>query len=314
MRNKRFLLLILSALMIIGLNSCQLAVEDGSPEKGADRLIGFFVTREYLDLFDHDLFIKENIGEFVKDGEVALSESANYQGRLYASLAEDGETGKYVFEDLDGIAFYSPTYDMENFSHIDIVQGEEICDAKWNCGSETKLEATIYVVASEDSGSGSQSDGNRSVYYFNHVYQSADGSVYLTTGPGLSGNMTDGVAMSQWMEEKYTETVNGETTEYSVEVRINVEGKNAPKEIIIAQMDGENREISRQQFAPEAVPESLKLLPETEYLIVETRGTDSEGGIFANREIIRKDEPGFSTFYARDDGICAAKWVEILRP
>ncbi|MEG2037887.1 MAG: hypothetical protein RRZ93_07845, partial [Ruthenibacterium sp.] len=113
---KRLTAGLLAALALSVLTGCQLAREDGG-EVGGDRLIGLFVTREHLDLFDLEGYLNHNVSGF-SGGELQLGgNSAAYEGRLYATLRErtltDGESGRelveeiFVFDGVEGISYFA---------------------------------------------------------------------------------------------------------------------------------------------------------------------------------------------------------------
>ena len=60
---------VLAAAMILG--GCSLAVPDEGMVAGGDRLIGAFITWEYLDLYDMDAFFQDHAGQLA--GERQLS-------------------------------------------------------------------------------------------------------------------------------------------------------------------------------------------------------------------------------------------------
>ena len=76
-------LLLIPALLLLG--GCSLAREDAGEAADQDRLVGFLISQDPLNLFDADAYIADHFGGF-SDGEVVLdgSDSAGYQGKLYA--------------------------------------------------------------------------------------------------------------------------------------------------------------------------------------------------------------------------------------
>jgi len=309
------------ALILCLLSGCRLAREDAGQDTREDRLIGVFITTEYIDLFDFDSYLNDNIGSF-KGGEISVDgNSAKYQGRLYAVLTprtltndETGEavvTHEYVFEDLAGIPYFVPTIqpaEDEN-SYIATMSDTAVSDGHTsiNVGDDKNsiiLDGTIYVASST----------NNSTYYFNHVYPSADGSVYLVTGNGLmlSGIVeSEGAAMSQTLDEVYTETENGKTRTDSISIKISVSVMFAPEKIAIVQMNANNALISRTEYAPGVMPETLAPEGDMAYLIVETQKRDETGDLKISREIYDRGAESIETFYARADGICVKQWTKI---
>jgi hypothetical protein len=67
---KRSLAVCLAVCFLLTLAGCQLAVEDAGGTNNGDRLIGVFVTKEYLDLFDTEGYLNDNISKLSGSGKV----------------------------------------------------------------------------------------------------------------------------------------------------------------------------------------------------------------------------------------------------
>lgn len=78
---------ILFLILLVGCISmgCQLASEDGTAEKSDDQLIGVYVSYDYVDLFDFQGYMNDNMnfsgGELIMDGT-----DESYQGRMYLGI------------------------------------------------------------------------------------------------------------------------------------------------------------------------------------------------------------------------------------
>jgi hypothetical protein len=293
--------------------SCRLALENEGTDTQEDRLIGVFVTAEHIDLFDFEGYMNDNLNT-ASGGEIVMNgETREYQGRLYASPVtrtstndETGETSErreYVFENVKGFAYYAPTTSDMIYTASD----EAISDShvNFNYGdyeSGKTMKGTIYVVPT-----------GRITYFFNPVYQNSDGDVYLTTGQGMasSGTVAEGTAMSQTIENTGTVTENGVTKTDSVSIEMSVATMFAPEKIVILQMDGNGVLVSRTEYAPDAMPDSLTPESETAFLIVETRKRGAEGSETVTREIYGDDAEGIKTFYAREDGVCVKHHTQV---
>lgn len=75
--------------ILCALTGSQLAQENAGTNIYEDRLVGVLVTTEYLDLFDFENYLGDNIkgfsgGEIVVDGD-----TQKYQGRLYATQRQE---------------------------------------------------------------------------------------------------------------------------------------------------------------------------------------------------------------------------------
>ncbi len=163
MKNKKWIALILGVCAALSLTGCQLALENGDGEQRGDRLIGALVTTEYLDLFDLEGYLNDHLNGF-SGGEIkADGNSADYQGRLYATLTtrtvtdeQTGETAQlqeFVFEDMDGAAYFAariPETETED-SFISGGSDEAISDGHMGLFSgdeedKITLEGTIDIV------------------------------------------------------------------------------------------------------------------------------------------------------------------------
>ncbi len=312
----------LTALLLSILTGCQLAREDAGTKASEDRLIGVFLTTEHLDLFDFEGYLNDNIGS-LSGGEIKLDGTTEeYQGRRYAELrprtltnTETGEkvvTKEYVFPGFEGITYFSarvPTT-AEQEGYVTSGSDEAISDGHMNLkytdqGDSTTMEGTVYV-----------SPGLGSTYYFNPVYQSEDGNVYAMTGSGFStsGVRDEGAAYTQTMNATYTMTENGKIKTDSISVKISISVMSPPEKIVVLQMGADSSVVSKTEYAPGEMPESIALEENTEYIVVEAHKTDTNGGKFISRKLYGRDAESLETYYSREDGICVKKWVQVKWP
>ncbi len=309
----------LAVLMLIPLSGCQLAREDAGLSNREDRLIGVFLTTEYLDLWDFEGYLNDNIKSF-SGGEIKMDgPMEQYQGRLYAELRpktltnpETGEktvTEEYIFPGIEGIPYFAARVPdtAERQGYITSGSDEAISDGHMylNYGDKedsTVLNGTVYV-----------SPGSGSTYYFNPVYQSEDDRVYALSGSGLStgGIQSEGEVFSRTLDASYTSTENGKTKSESISVKVSINVMFPPEEITILQMDADSAVVSRREYAPEEIPESITPEANTEYIIVEIRKTHPSDSTFITRKLYGRDVESLETFYRRANGICVKKWVPI---
>lgn len=305
---RRLTILFLACILVLGCAGCQLARPEAGEAAGGDRLIGAFVTREYLDLFDFESYFSDNADDILSGGEVSVEDSAAYQERYYATLKENND---YVFEGLEGVGFYTYKYADEtgsyNASHIDDgMVGNGLHYIETDEGETVELDGTIYV-----------SPQSNIKIYVNPVYQATDGSVYLTAGSGFSTDISDseGEVYSTTLEETTTVTDNGEAQTEGCKVTVRLAIMFAPVEITVIQMDENSREIRRDSYQPDAVPDTLAPAEDCAYIIVETHKLDGKEQTVTTRELVGLTEDSFfSTFRAREDGVCVRQDTEILLP
>jgi hypothetical protein len=120
--------------------------------------------------------------------------------------------------------------------------------------------------------------------------------------------------MSQTLEETHTISENGVTKTDRATIEMSVATMFAPEKIVILQMDGNGGLVSRTEYAPDDMPDSLTPEPGTAFLIAETRKRGAEGSETVAREIYDDDAEGIETFYARGDGVCVKHHTQINRP
>ncbi len=313
MRNKK-IIAVLCILLLNTLSGCQLAKVNVGTSLYEDSMVGIFVTTEYLDLFDMEGYLNDNIKNF-KGGNIFVGADAKKNmGRIYATLSEriltNEETGEtstteeYVFP-IEGISYFTATVlpMSGRSSYHTSISDPAISDGHTSFGNDsTALEGTIYTSISEKA----------LTFYFNPVYQSTDGRVYLTAGTGMTAPMDgEGTEMSQSMDATTTVTENGKAVTKSFSVKLSVSSMFAPEKIVILQMDTDNKVASCSEYAPDALPKSITPEQRTAYIIVETHKKNAEGTTIVSRNIYGHDMKSIETFSARSDGICVKQWVQI---
>ena len=311
MMSKRLISLLLCGMLVLSCAGCQLA-KPKADAAGEDRLIGVFVTQEYLDLFDFESYFNNNANKIVNGGEISLQESAAYQGRVYARpvIRSDDSTGDYVFDSLDGVGFYAYKYEDEagayNASHIDEgMVGNSLNISVTDEGEFVELDGTIYTTP--------QSNVH---IYSNPVFQTPDGDVYLTAGDGFFHDITDaeGEVFSTTFDETTTVTQNGQSQSVGCKVTVRLAVMLTPTEIVVIQMDENSRDINRQSYEPGSMPDTLTLDEACAYVIAETHKLGPDGDPVITRELVNltDDADYLTTFYARADGVCVQQDTELL--
>lgn len=313
----------LAAMLLCTLAGCQLAREDKGANGCEDRLVGVFVTTQYLDLFDMEGYLNDHLkgnpsGEITIDGK-----AQEYQGRLYATLkkrtltneetGETTETDEYAFEGIHGIPYFTAlVYDNARQTNYRATMADDaISDGhtSLNVGdleNSMALEGTVYVSPGAD----------LSTYYLNPVYQSVDGRVYVTSGSGLStgGGQSEGAACTQTMTASRTLTENGKIAKDSTSIKLTIKLMNPPTKIVVLQMDGASLVVSRREYAPGTLPKAFAPEPRAEYIVVETTQNDNEGNAQVTRRLYGKDAAALETFWRREDGICVKQSTQVIWP
>ena len=314
---KRLLaLLLIPALLLLG--GCSLAREDAGKAAGQDRLVGFLVSQDSLNLFDADAYLADHFDGF-SDGEVVLdgSDSDGYQGKLYAepesyaftdSAGTVQESARYVFPG-DYVAYaYALVYDAPGFDrtcaqNLSTVNFKNIeTDGGW----EVAVQGTARVTPEISLRSG--------IFQMNPVYQSPDGRIYACEGHSFSADCsTPGEKFTTTQSETASITGDGRTESYDAEVAFTLSVEYAPEKIVVRQVAGDDTPLSEASYQPGQLPDTMAPEPGTAYLVVETHARDADGNPDVTRELVEAGAEGFSTGYAAD-GFCEWQQTELIWP
>lgn len=317
MKNRGFLISVV-CMMMFAMCGCSLAVPGAGAEDG-DRMIGVFVTDDYLDLFDIDGYVADHVSELTDGGEIVAESSPEYAGRLYAEI--DKSKGEHPFDwevsfkGVEGINMFQPQWTDENGEKYHAsVCSEGISDVHvdqkmTDDGENNEISGIVYMVpgkADEDVS-----------YYANPVYQTVEGDIYVVSGTGFStsGESDEGQNFSTTWNEDVTVTENGKKKTEKNIVTINYAVMHRPVQITVYQMDEEHRIIKKKSYKPEEVPEELTAEQGTEYILVETEKEKLSGEKMISRDVYTCDpgeETDVETYYALDNGI-VAKQTTVLR-
>lgn len=290
-RNLFILTCVLVLAVVLGISGVTLAQPDAESPAG-DKLVGVYITTEYLDLFDFESYLKDNI-HTIEDGKIITDgDDSKYQGRLYATLNDEGQ---YVFEDINGIPYFHYSVTDEKGSYTATTGDDRIADGHVSLkhtdeGQVVCLEGKIYTPPTKDIVH----------YYINPVYQSKSGEVYVVSGSGASfdGDGSEGVVFTQTMDSKTTVKENGETVSHSISVKISIAVKGSPKNYSILQFNSDGVIISNDAYKPGNLPESITPLHNCAYIILECTS-----GKNVTRTLYQKDDSLIETFYPGDDSI-----------
>lgn len=302
MKTKYIIISVIVFALLLGTCGCSLARTDaGGEDSGVrDKLIGCYITTEYIDAFDYEAYFEENLSELVNGGEVSPQYELQYQGRVYAEMVEefytDSEgnthsTWNYDFPGLEGVAYFAPYIEKEGESYTTFQTGEGLQGVhnKVNAtdyGNAVELSATIYVPI--DTVNVTEDEF---CYYMNPVYQSSDGSVYLMAGGGYWTNLSDapGIEMTTKLHESFTQTVNGVSTEMESSVEIECIAVYVPTSVTVIQMAADGVVLKVESFLPRELPEQYAVEEGCQYIIMETHAFDSEGEDVIERTAIAPD-------------------------
>lgn len=305
MRNVKVSAWCVIVMLLIGLLSgCSLAREEAGDEQqeNTDRLVGVFLTTEYLDLFDMDAYLNDHLGELVDGETISVENSSKYNGRIYGTVdkketteSKDCEKWEIRFADLEGIAFFYSEWQEEGQEPFSMLMlGDEICDVTQHLnmtdeGETVSLTGTMYALAKEDV----ENVG----FYMNPVYMTADGAYYVTAGMGHYQGGNVGGSYTVKLEEDATITENGEKQVFGGAVELTVSFlASLPTQIRLHYMDEALNIVRTEEVKQGEMPTQLQVQKDTVCIVVETVWEDGS----VTRELVEKhtDETSYiETFY-----------------
>ena len=109
------------------------------------------------------------------------------------------------------------------------------------------------------------------------IYQTSDGRIYLTRGNSMGMSGADGASMTHTLTSDKTETIGGKSERVKVRVAITVAARPTPTKFTVAHMDENDQLLKLEEFAPDALPESITAADGAAYLIGTSYGTDWNG-------------------------------------
>ena len=109
------------------------------------------------------------------------------------------------------------------------------------------------------------------------IYQTSDGRIYLTRGNSMGMSGADGASITHTLTSDKTETIGGKSERVKVRVAITVAARPTPTKFTVAHMDENDDLLKLEEFAPDALPESITAAPGAAYLIGTSYGTDWNG-------------------------------------
>lgn len=239
MKKLAIALILAIALMLPG---CSLLREEGEPAD-ADRLVGVYITENYIDSFDFEAYVQDNASSLSGGGEISREDAAKYTRRIYAEITD----GKTSFP-IEGIAFIAARYEKDGESCTGSDYGDKLADVHLSINVSDDMETTVLTgKLFADSGAGHMSA------YCNPVYQQADGRVYLVPGEGVSANMG---SMTHSLSESCESAKKGERG-YGMDITLEVEGRRPSEKLAVLLYSAEGALLSRTEYAPEEMPEEI---------------------------------------------------------
>ena len=284
---KKLIALILAVCMLAG---CQLASEEKKDDPYQDKLVGVFVTFEPMELgFDIEGWIEDN---GITDGaEISMEESLQYQEKLPVTLSDEG----WVVPGHEGISvgrYWNGEY-WTGFS------GEGICEMNSNIaagddGDNIKVEGTVYFPADAEV-----------MLCTNPVYQTPEGEFYVVQGQSFHSNVGTG-SMSQSVRDEKTWTENGTSHTFCAEFKTTVQGVALAEKVVLVWMTADHAEVSRAEYDPNALPESVTPAEGAAYLIVEEIAGEN-----ITRTIYQPEDEQITVYYRGQQPWCLPDMAQI---
>ncbi|MEM5769845.1 MAG: hypothetical protein AAGU32_16385, partial [Bacillota bacterium] len=225
--------------------------------------------------------------------------------RLYATRTED-ENGhvNYTFEGVEGFPFFVVRIeDLDGYG----MYSTGISDNSIQYGSIEVSDAGLTL-----SGTICFDVHTECMVFVNPVYQTPDGEVYATPGEGMGfGSVWEGSMGSTTYSDTSTETINGETVTRTNEVTVFITGSNTVQQAVLKQMDENDQVISRDVITQDSIPESIRVSPDTAYMILEEHCIDAEGNAAVKRTLMDMDEAYFNVQFTGEHGIVIPSMVTL---
>ena len=277
---------ILAAVFLVAFLDGSAVRSDAAEEAGV--LIGAYVSEEDLDLDD---LIVTATGKFQWKS-----------GRIYAE-----QTGKsWYFPTLDdGGGIFCTQISEEGTDYPTVVHfgGLGKARSRVNVSDADGIRTTDIDLSGEVYACG---DEHR-IFNFYPIYQTPDGSVYLTSGSSIGVSGDDGGSVSHTLTSDKTESIGGKSERVKVKVAITVAARATPTKFTVAHMDENDTVLKLEEFAPDALPESITPADGAAYLIGTSCGFDRDGETAEYDICSRSDDGGLHTFRYRDGSLTAVE-------
>jgi hypothetical protein len=277
---------ILAAVFLIAFLDGSAVRSDAAEEAGV--LIGAYVSEEDFDLDD---LIVTATGKFQWKS-----------GRIYAE-----QTGKsWYFPTLDdGGGIFCAQISEEGTDYPTVVHfgGLGKARSRVNVSDADGIRTTDIDLSGEVYACG---DEHR-IFNFYPIYQTPDGRVYLTSGSSIGVSGDDGGSVSHTLTSDKTESIGGKSERVKVKVAITAVSHPTPTKFTVAHMDENDTVLKLEEFAPDALPESITPADGAAYLIGTSCGFDRDGETAEYDICSRGDDGGLHTFRYRDGSLTAVE-------
>ena len=300
-------------------SGCTLAVPEAGTDGNGDRLIGAFITSEYLDLYDMEGYLNDHASSLMNNSSITIGNDSRYEGKLVATVDKEGAQSssewKISFGDIKGEYILMPvTEDEDGNTSVGNLCSDGVGDPYLNYnvtddGETQEISATVYQVSGK----------SEHTQYVNPVFQKENGEIYAMAGNGYSNGVggSEGNTMAATLSGETTTVENGKTKTEGCKVTVQFATMYKPVQTVIYQMSETNQVLKQNAYEPSQVPDTLKVETGTAYILEENRKEDPSGNTVTTRTILdlnsSEDEEGkyLEAWYPMDDGLIGKKDVEI---
>lgn len=279
------------------------AVQSAADEEEEGTLIGAFVSEEDIDIDDL---------EITATGKIQWK-----RGRLYMETDDWsalGERGGGIYCTMEPDARYgeedAKSPNIRIFGALGAPLGKAgIDDDNGVRTTDIDLSGEVYAC------------GDRQVIFNLYpIYQTSDGRIYLTRGNSMGMSGADGASVTHTLTSDKTETIGGKSERVKVRVAITVAARATPTKFTVAHMDENDDLLKLEEFAPDALPESITAASGAAYLIGTSYGTNWNGETAEYDICSRSNDSApyayskLNTFRYQDGKLCSisipVKWGE----
>lgn len=301
-RRKRLCTVLIQALSVCLLTGCRLALEEAQVQDSAeDRLVGVFVTEEYLNVGTPELTVNSG-------GEISFAE--NREGIEGTLIFDEHGPKDIVFDGIEGYGIYDiEIWNEEQEIYTSYAIADDVfSDGYWAAtGNDTSedntVEATIYVDQNGPAG-----------LFYNPVYQTAQGDVYMQPGTGLSwAGGVSGSSSAYTMSQEWKASENGQETAWKSSFIIHNVCSDETVSYNLLFM-GEDNRVTEVMTGDELVKmweagqRELAVPAETAYLILEQENGSGD----TRRSICNKGEATLEFLQSADGGYMVKRQMNIL--
>lgn len=279
--------IVLILTLALALSGCSMLSEDTAPAQD-DRLVGIYITTEYIDTFDFEAYFAANAAELVESGggEISSEDAAKYTERIYAEVTD----GKASFP-IDGIPFIAAHFDDGGESYVGSDYGDKLTNVHMSINVADNTDT--YVLSGELFANPS---GGPVSFYCNPVYQQEDGRIYLVPGQGTTG---DTGTMSHSISAS-AESLDKDERDYSIELTLSVTCRYPSDKLAVLLYAADGSLISCTEYAPEDMPETIDA-GGAAWAVFEDYTQDYAGEPQVTRQLIAAgDDEGFLSLSLED--------------